>query len=1005
MNATPSNYRHPGLHSCLAFAALLMGPLVSNAGPVTYKVNLTVTGNVSVPAYTAKGTVVGTIKTDGKTGVLAATDILDWKLTLSDSGHSLTLTGPLSGKNSSILLNGQDLSATSSQLSFNFKGADGGVLGFQTVLFSGEQYLCAATKNQGDCSPGLSIVPTDVFGTSPWANGMPKSNVIASTGATTSTDLAETAVSASASTVLVGKSFTMSDTVKNEGKAAAGASVTRYYLSKTTTKTSAHLLNGVRKVSNLAAGAISSGKATVTAPTGTPGGTYHVLACADDTGTVTDSNSANNCLAAKTMLTVQLGADLLETATSISVSSVLVGKTFTISDALKNEGDTPAGASVTRYYLSATPAKTASSHLLNGTRKIPNLTVNAVSTGSVTVTVPASTSTGTYHVLACANDTGTVIESNRANNCKAATTMLAVHKGADLIETVASISISSALVGKTFTVGDTVKNQGDVAAGTSVTRYYLSTTATKTASSHLLNGTRKISSLAPGGISVGSEIVTIPTGTAVGTYHVLACANDTGTAIESNKTNNCSAATTTLAVHLGPDLVETAVSLSASSVAAGKSLSISDTAKNQGDVPAGPSVTRYYLSTTATKASSSHPLKGTRNVAGLATGGISSGKATVTVPSATAAGTYFVLACANDTGKVIESNKTNNCHATTKKLAVTKAAGQPTITLDTPASGTTALSGFAYDIDPAKYKVVVYGLTDRWHIQPDLSAPFNGIDPDGYWTGSANRWERLVVLAVDPALYKPVPSRVSNPVLDPGVLAWAQYPEEPTRVSFSGRDWGLRVTGNVPGDASGPGPNYWSDDPSVVNVGRDGLHLKIARIDDHWQSGEVYLPESLGYGTYTVRLSSPLDNLDDRTVAFPLWIGTAPLEEASRTGLGNEYRGADSGSKTSNARTVLQTDAASGDSRPYVQPATDHFTSQIEWQADHVTFRIWDGWSNNPAPADMIQERTYSGKDIAPLGLHLGQERVHINLWLVRGEAPTNSEGDEMVIHSFTYQP
>lgn len=77
-------------------------------------------------------------------------------------------------------------------------------------------------------------------------------------------------------------------------------------------------------------------------------------------------------------------------------------------------------------------------------------------------------------------------------------------------------------------------------------------------------------------------------------------------------------------------------------------------------------------------------------------------------------------------------------------------------------------------------------------------------------------------------------------------------------MNFSGPTWGIKVTGSVPGDQFDPGPNFWPNDPSVVDVAPDGLHLKITQINGIWQSGEVYLLNSLGYGTYTVQLGSYL---------------------------------------------------------------------------------------------------------------------------------------------------
>jgi hypothetical protein len=321
-------------------------------------------------------------------------------------------------------------------------------------------------------------------------------------------------------------------------------------------------------------------------------------------------------------------------------------------------------------------------------------------------------------------------------------------------------------------------------------------------------------------------------------------------------------------------------------------------------------------------------------------------------------------------------------------------AGPPTVTLDPPAAGASELSGHAYNIDTTKIKVVIYVLTNEWYVQPLVDAPFTDISSDGSWSSYTNPWDSIVVLLVNPANYTPAATEIANPALDPGVLAWTEYPSSgPVSLNFSGRSWGIKVSG----DPFDPGPNLWSNDSSVVNVAADGLHLKITMVDGHWQCGEVYLLESLGYGTYTVQINSQLNQLDRNTVAAPLFIYAAPGQE-----LDNEYSGAGGLIPSpNNAQFVVQPYSVSGNIVQYVQPSTSQFTSQIEWRADHVTFRAWNGWSNVPAAGDVIQEWTYTGAYIPSPG----RERVHINVWLLNGSAPLRGIGDEMVISSFTFQP
>jgi uncharacterized protein (TIGR03437 family) len=324
------------------------------------------------------------------------------------------------------------------------------------------------------------------------------------------------------------------------------------------------------------------------------------------------------------------------------------------------------------------------------------------------------------------------------------------------------------------------------------------------------------------------------------------------------------------------------------------------------------------------------------------------------------------------------------------------AGGQPSVTLNTPAAGANRLSGHACNVDPAKIKVVIYVLTNQWYVQPLANAPFTTIAMDGSWSNSTNGWSSIVVLLVDPANYTPAATAITNPALDRGVLAWAEYPQGPIRVSFSGYTWGIKVTGNNNSSYSfDPGPNFWSNDTSVVQVATDGLHLRNVQFNGNWQSGEVYLTESLGYGTYTVQVASRLDQLGLNTVAAPLFLYTAPGQE-----LDNEYSGVGGLIPSPySSQFVVQPYTTAGNIVRYLQPAAAQFTSQIEWRADHITFRAWYGWSSVPAPGDVIYQWTRPG---APLPAP-GNERVHINLWLLNGRPPASGIGDTMIIKSFTF--
>ena len=357
-----------------------------------------------------------------------------------------------------------------------------------------------------------------------------------------------------------------------------------------------------------------------------------------------------------------LAPDLTTTSVTDPPATVVDGSSFSVTDTVQNIGSVAAAASTTRYYLSTTNSK-GGARLLTGSRAVPSLAPGAISNGTVTVTVSAGTAAGTYFLLACTDDTLVVRETTETNNCRASANKTTV-SGPDLTTTSVTDPPATVVDGSSFSVTDTVQNIGSVAAAASTTRYYLSTTNSK-GGAHLLTGSRAVPSLAPGAISNGTVTVTVSAGTAAGTYFLLACTDDTLVVRETTESNNCKASVNKTTVS-GPDLTTTSVTNPPATVVDGSSFSVTDTVQNIGSVAAAASTTRYYLSTTNSKGGA-HLLTGSRAVPSLAPGAISNGTVTVTVSAGTAAGTYFLLACTDDTFVVRETTETNNCKASANK--------------------------------------------------------------------------------------------------------------------------------------------------------------------------------------------------------------------------------------------------------------------------------------------------------------------------------------------------
>jgi hypothetical protein len=111
---------------------------------------------------------------------------------------------------------------------------------------------------------------------------------------------------------------------------------------------------------------------------------------------------------------------------SISVTPALSGpiesgSSFTVLTKIQNKGKIQADSeSIEQYYLSADKVYSGGDILLVGSRTVPIIDPKQYSEGSTEVSIPASTPSGQYYVISCADDTKDIAEKNEMNNCKAA---------------------------------------------------------------------------------------------------------------------------------------------------------------------------------------------------------------------------------------------------------------------------------------------------------------------------------------------------------------------------------------------------------------------------------------------------------------------------------------------------------------------------------------------------------------------------------------------------------
>ncbi|MFC1475003.1 hypothetical protein ACFLQG_00005 [Candidatus Zixiibacteriota bacterium] len=289
--------------------------------------------------------------------------------------------------------------------------------------------------------------------------------------------------------------------------------------------------------------------------------------------------------------------------------------------------------------------------------------------------------------------------------------------------------------------------------------------------------------------------------------------------------------------------------------------------------------------------------------------------------------------------------------------------------------------------DITNFKVVLWAKTDRWYVQPSVANPYTYIQSDGTWSNSTYPWDRMIALLVDPS-YIPESIKDYHPSLDQGVGNWDEYPDKSIRYfDWSNYTWQVKK-----GDLVGPGPNYFSDDLANVWVDpQNRLHLKIDYRDSKWYCAEVILDHSLGYGTYSFKLDSRVDNLDFNTI-----LGCFVYETLNRE---FDIEFSQRLASPFNAQYVAQPWYNSGNIEFFNMPTSSQTSHSWEWRSDRIVFNSWNGHADSPSPTTLIHTWTYTGADIPPPG----GERMRFNLHLYGGDAPITETEDEVIITSFEY--
>ena len=218
-----------------------------------------------------------------------------------------------------------------------------------------------------------------------------------------------------------------------------------------------------------------------------------------------------------------------------------------------------------------------------------------------------------------------------------------------------------------------------------------------------------------------------------------------------------------------------------------------------------------------------------------------------------------------------------------------------------------------------------------------------------------------------------------------------QWANAERTLDWSGHTWIVKSHEKM----FGPGPNMWSDSQRCVWIDdKDRLHLKIERINGRWHCAEIYNAKSLGYGKYLFYVNGQLNMLDSNVVLGMF----VHLDDANEIDIEAARWGEDK--KYTYLQYVVQPrqDDSNIQRTDYMvkSPLTTH---GFIWSEKGVRFRSYVGHR-------LKRKKPFKMWDyIGPHNPEPSTEKVHINLWLYKGEPPSNEFDSEIIINKFKFVP
>ncbi|MFH1120221.1 MAG: CARDB domain-containing protein [Bacteroidota bacterium] len=815
-------------------------------------------------------------------------------------------------------------------------------------------------------------------------------------------DLILTSANTSPSTIVAGNTTTVTYSLRNQGNSTASSSYSSFWLDNNN--------NGVfdgsptdiwlsdQANSSIAAGITTSYNKSVTIPSYVLGNKNIIVAC-DATSIITESNESNNQYF--TPITVT-SPDLIISTASASPTTIGAGNETTVIYSLRNQGSASATSSYSSFWLDnnnngifdGSPTDIWLADQANS-----SIAAGVTTSYSLTVTIPSGV-LGSKRIMVGCDGTLIINESDESNN-QYFIPIIVTASLPDLVITTANASPTTVVAGSPTTVNYSLRNQGNIAAGSSYSSFWLDNN-----NNGIFDGEptdiwitdQANSSIAAGVTTSYSKSVTIPNGVSGNKGIMVGC--DANLDVNESYENNNQ--------YFIPIIVNsinapTFYSTVPASLYPTKSYSIQvDYTDNAG----ASNLQNVYLRLAQNDDEGNYRLTMMWQLNGNVVQWEDEAQA---LTGMTATRTNITNGYRVTWNFTLLWNWNEHTNIDYWAFSINNSAIESSHTKQNQNAfyeNDIRISSSTENADPISVtdNYIVTGIIsfegttltpDDWEgISVEMrKTTVGGTILDNYTSVSGEYSVNWATQASDAGTYNIyiVPKNTNHEPPNDSDNYWdlenVTINSAQATIQFAGMTW------NVKNGTGGPGPNNWSSSTNSVWVDGNGyLHLKIRKVGNTWYCAEIWAQQSLGHGEYRFYVGSNVETYDQNVV-----VGLFNYESDIRE-IDIEF------ARWGNPSNVVGNYVVQPDnSRTFPLNLTgDYSTHKYIWNSTDIFFQSYHGhYATLPSSEYLINQWTYSGDDNPPVG----NERLDINFWLHDGNPPANQQEAELIIQDVEFIP